>query len=72
MDSMVNGVVGYVKNRLPKLSGLKAQAARVEKLEPEIHALSAAPFREEVDRPATVPRRPAQTALSLNERRPDA
>src|SRR6476620_6376012 len=48
MDSMVNGVVGWVKNRTPVLGQLKAQAKRVEALEPEIHALSSSRFREEV------------------------
>ena len=48
MDSFVNGVVGFFRNRVPKLPRLKAIAARVEKLEPEIHALSAARLREEV------------------------
>src|SRR5687767_8860500 len=48
MDSLVNGWVGFVKNRTPKLPNLKALAARVETLEPEIHALSSSRFREEV------------------------
>ena len=34
MDSLVNGWVGFVKNRTPKLPNLKALASRVEKLEP--------------------------------------
>src|SRR5207249_120691 len=49
MDSMVNGFVGYFKNRVPVLPQLRAHAERVEKLEPEIHALSSARFREETD-----------------------
>ena len=48
MDSMVNGVVGWFKNRTPVLGQLKAQAKRVEALEPEIHALSSSRFREEI------------------------
>jgi preprotein translocase subunit SecA len=48
LDMMANGVIGYVKNRVPVLSALKAQAARIEKLEPEIHDLSSSRFREEV------------------------
>src|SRR5690242_15148267 len=48
LDSAANGVVGWVKNRVPHLASLKAQAARVEKLEPEIHALSSSHFKEEV------------------------
>src|SRR5689334_4110479 len=48
LDSMANGFVGYFKNRTPVLSSLKAQAARIEALEPEIDALSSSRFREEV------------------------
>ncbi len=48
LDSMVNGLVGWVKNRRPVLAQLKAQAERIEALEPEIHALSSSRFREEV------------------------
>src|SRR5688500_825593 len=48
MDSLVNGFVGYFKNRTPKLPNLRKLAARVEKLEPEIKALSSSRFREEV------------------------
>ncbi|MGH7214557.1 MAG: hypothetical protein ACREIT_07330, partial [Tepidisphaeraceae bacterium] len=50
LDSAVNGVVGWVKNRRPILARLKAQAERIEKLEPEIHGLSSSRFREEVDK----------------------
>src|SRR3954447_25270589 len=48
LDSMANGVTGWFKNRRPTRSRLQAQADRIEKLEPEIHALSATRFREEV------------------------
>src|SRR5829696_9867874 len=48
LDSVVNGFVGFFKNRKPVLSSLKAAAERIEKLEPEIHALSSSRFREEV------------------------
>jgi preprotein translocase subunit SecA len=48
LDSVVNGFVGFFRNRKPVLPGLKAQAARIETLEPEIHALSATRFRDEV------------------------
>src|SRR5581483_1690835 len=48
LDIAVNGVVGWFKNRRPVLSKLKAAAARIEKLEEEIHALGATRFREEV------------------------
>jgi preprotein translocase subunit SecA len=48
LDIAVNGVVGFFKNRRPVLSKLKAAAARIEKMEEEIHALGATRFREEV------------------------
>jgi preprotein translocase subunit SecA len=48
LDSVVNGFVGFFRNRMPVLGRLKAAAARVEALEPEIHALSSSHFREEV------------------------
>ncbi len=47
LDQVVNGIVGWFKNRRPVLSQLKAQVGRIERLEPEIQALSAARFREE-------------------------
>ena len=49
LDLMVNGVVGWFKNRRPVLPQLKAAAERIEKLEPEIHALGSTRFREEVE-----------------------
>jgi preprotein translocase subunit SecA len=48
LDTFVNGIYGWVKNRRPVLGKLKAAAARIEKMEPEIHALGATRFREEV------------------------
>src|SRR5580704_9966014 len=48
IDLYVNGIVGWFNNRRPVLARLKEQAARIEKLEPEIHELGAARFREEV------------------------
>ena len=48
LDAFVNGYVGWVKNRRPVLKRLRVQAARVEKLEPEIHNLGATLFREAV------------------------
>ncbi|HLL89774.1 MAG TPA: hypothetical protein VK324_10745, partial [Tepidisphaeraceae bacterium] len=48
LDSLVNGWVGFVKNRRPVLARLKEQAERVEALEPEIQALGATRFREAV------------------------
>jgi preprotein translocase subunit SecA len=50
MDSLVNGIFGWFKNRVPVLGQLKAQAKRIEALEPEIHGLSSARFREEVSK----------------------
>jgi preprotein translocase subunit SecA len=48
LDSFVNGFTGWVKNHRPVLRQLKAQAARIEKLEPEIHNLGSTHFREAV------------------------
>src|SRR5689334_2257833 len=48
LDAFINKGVGWVANRRPVLSRLKAQARRVEKLEEEIHALGSAHFKEEV------------------------
>ena len=48
-DALANAVVGYVKNRTPILPRLRKQADRIEKLEPDIHNLSAARFAEEVE-----------------------
>src|SRR5687768_11531702 len=48
LDIVVNGVRGWVTNRVPVLKQLKLQAERIEALEPEIHQLGATQFREEV------------------------
>jgi preprotein translocase subunit SecA len=48
LDLAMNGFVGFYKNRKPVLPRLKAQAERIEKLEPEIHALGSTRFQEEV------------------------
>src|SRR5918993_357384 len=48
LDATANGLIGWFKNRRPVLSRLKAQALRIEALEPEIHNLGATRFREEV------------------------
>ena len=48
LDAGANALIGMVKNHRPVLPRLKAQAARIEKLEPEIHNLSATRFQEEV------------------------
>jgi preprotein translocase subunit SecA len=50
LDSVVNGFVGFFKNRRPLLSKLRSQAQRIEELEPEIRKLGATHFREEVDK----------------------
>jgi preprotein translocase subunit SecA len=49
LDAAANGVIGWFKNHRPVMARIKAQAARVEKLEPEIHNLGATRFREAVD-----------------------
>ena len=48
LDATVNAVVGYAKNRRPVLARLRAQAARVERLEPKVKDLGATAFREAV------------------------
>jgi preprotein translocase subunit SecA len=48
LDTFLNGIFGFFKNRVPVLGGFKAAAARIEKMEEEIHALGATRFREEV------------------------
>src|SRR3954469_20242932 len=49
IDATANGIVGWFKNHRPILARLKAQAARIELLEPEIHNLGATRFREAVE-----------------------
>src|SRR5947208_1200660 len=48
LDSMVNGMVGVVKNRRPVLGKLRAQAERIERLEPEVMKLGSTRFQGEV------------------------
>ena len=48
LDASANGFVGYFKNRRPVLSQLKAQAARIEVLEPEIRSSGRFEFQEKV------------------------
>jgi preprotein translocase subunit SecA len=48
LDATVNAAVGYAKNRRPVLSRLRAQAARIELLEPKVKDLGATAFREAV------------------------
>jgi preprotein translocase subunit SecA len=48
LDATFNGITGWFKNRRPLLRSIKARAARIEKLEPEIHTLGATHFREAV------------------------
>ena len=48
LDAFVNGIVGYVKNRRPVLSKIKAMVQRIEAMEPEIHGLSSSAFKEAV------------------------
>lgn len=55
-DTWVAGFVGVYRNRLPYLSMLKRQWQRIEAMEPEIHAMGANRFREEVDKVKEVAR----------------
>jgi preprotein translocase subunit SecA len=48
LDAMANVARGWFKNRQPMLSKLRAQADRIEKLEPEVRDLGAERFREAV------------------------
>jgi len=48
LDASANAFVGYFKNRRPVLSKLKAQADRIEKLEPEIRSYGSIQFQEKV------------------------
>ena len=49
LDAMANVFWGWVQNRRPVLSHLKAQADRVEALEPEIQKLNNASFRDAIE-----------------------
>ena len=44
LDAMANGVYGWVKNRRSVLAALKAQAERIERLEPEVQKLGSTAF----------------------------
>jgi len=48
LDVGANAVVGWFKNRRPMLPRLRKQAARIEAMEPQVHNLGAAAFREAV------------------------
>ena len=48
LDATVNAVAGYAQNRRPMLARLRAQAARIEALEPKVKDLGATLFREAV------------------------
>ena len=48
LDATVNGIRGWFANRKPVLASLKAQAERIEKLEPEIQVLGSTHFKEAV------------------------
>jgi preprotein translocase subunit SecA len=48
LDLAMNGVRGWILNRRPMLARLRAQAQRVELLEPEIRGLGAQRFRDAV------------------------
>jgi len=49
LDAMANVIWGWVGNRRPVLPRLKAQAARVEALEPRIQKLNNATFRDAIE-----------------------
>ncbi|HEV8605879.1 MAG TPA: hypothetical protein VGQ99_10960 [Tepidisphaeraceae bacterium] len=48
-DALVSSAVGWVQNRRRVLARLRRQAARVERLEPEIHGLATAKLSEAVE-----------------------
>src|SRR5688500_2409857 len=48
LDIPANAVAGWFKNHKPFLSKLKAQAQRIEALEPEIKKLGSTQFQEAV------------------------
>jgi preprotein translocase subunit SecA len=48
LDQWFNGITGWFKNKRRILASLRVRAARIEKLEPEIHDLSASHFSEAV------------------------
>src|ERR1700735_5291348 len=48
LDATANSVRGWFKNRRRMLASLRAQADRIERLEPEIRELGAQQFREAV------------------------
>ncbi|HEX8915129.1 MAG TPA: hypothetical protein VF796_22450 [Humisphaera sp.] len=66
LDAAVNGLVGVVKNRRPVLSRLKAQVARIERLEPEIQNLGSTRFQEEVADCRALARRNKLTGPALD------
>jgi preprotein translocase subunit SecA len=48
VDAFVNGITGYIKNRRPVLSRIRAQAERIEALEPKVKDLGSSAFQEAV------------------------
>jgi preprotein translocase subunit SecA len=48
VDAFVNAATGYVKNRRPVLPRLRAQALRIDALEPQVKNLGSVRFQEEV------------------------
>ncbi len=57
LDVAANAAVGWARHKTPMLASLKAQARRVNKLEPEVQKLSASAFAEEVTRLRELARR---------------
>src|SRR3954452_6487154 len=66
LDAMANGIIGTVKNHRPVLPRLKAQAARIEALEPEIQNLGSTRFQEEVGHCRDLARRNRLTGDALD------
>ncbi len=48
LDQFVNGFVGWVKNRVPHLRAIRAQAERINALEPQVRDLGSRAFQEKV------------------------
>ena len=49
LDAIANGAYGWIKNRRPVLAAYRAQADRIEQLEPDIQKLGSTAFREAVE-----------------------
>ncbi len=67
VDQFLNGFVGWLKNRRPMLGTLRAQANRVERLEPTIKNLNTERFNEEVENCRAVARLGRLTGPALDK-----